>query len=217
MLRNWQIVQSKIQDVELSTLLAVLAYNFNVRSEASSFDRRIFSALVVALAKNNIGVESINVPKLKNSDVKNGFVERPNGVRIEPAENGGLHVKNNGVLVTTLWGHQAQVNQIAFSNAGDLMATSAKDNTIRIWNVYQINRLPLVITENELISNLTFSDDGCHIFYNVGKIDKTIRSQPLKMNEMAAKLCTVIKRNLTAGEWEFYVAGDLEYDPVCQK
>jgi WD40 repeat protein len=129
-----------------------------------------------------------------------------------------------GKTLRVLTGHSAQVNQIKFSHSGHLIATSGKDNTIRIWNLNQINQRPIVITESAEIERITFAPDDSQVMYalttfrgNDAKVENfDMKILPLNMRIMAQQLCEVLQRNLTKDEWEFYVGTDLDYESTCK-
>jgi WD40 repeat protein len=128
----------------------------------------------------------------------------PNGHYSVVAEQSGnlKFVTEDGTTVRILSEHRAQVDQIKFSHSGQLMATSGRDNAIRIWNLSQINQRPLVISHNDAIVKLEFSPDDEQIMYMLAKSD-VVRMQPLDMKIMASELCKVLTRNLTKDEWAF--------------
>lgn len=206
----------EIQDKELSAMLAILSLKFNTQHGGTAFNNKVYTALSSAL--NKYDQPSSNKAGLTpGDDTKNTSAVMPDGrYRVEAEQNGNIRfVSEGGVVVTTLAGHRAQVNQIRFNHGGGLMITAGNDNTIRIWNLKMLNMRPLVITENAAIGNLTVSTDDKQIMYVVAGSPKAIKAQWLDTNEMAAQLCKLLTRNLTKEEWATYVAADLEYENVC--
>lgn len=205
-----------VREKELSTLLSVQAFIFNSQHGGYQYDFRIYQSLYNALRNYNrsIGLkDSSAIPSLKANRTSNSFI-LSNGLTITPESSGDLRFSRNGVTTRVLYGHKAQVDHIALSSSG-LIVTSGKDNTIRVWNLSQINKRPIVITESETITALSFSSDGKEVLYSTRAQQLNVIS--LDMSEMAAELCKVITRNLTKEEWDIYVGGDLDYESACSK
>lgn len=212
----------EMQDKELSALLAVQAHNFSVSNNGYRFNAKIYNALFNALKKNGLYPNDSEVTKshLRNISDKPIFsAALPNGkFSVVADQNGNLKfVGEQGSIVRVLGGHRAQVDRITFSNSGSLMATSGKDNSIRIWNLGNINQRPMVITETDPISKLTFSPDDNQIMYMLGTQKATFSQLPLDMKLMATQLCNVLTRNLTVAEWSTFVSDDLTYEQTCTK
>lgn len=208
---------NEIRDPELSGLLVLVAYNFNTQYGGYSFNSRIYNAMFNYLKKYEHLPQNLKgyLPT-KNSTTFSSVL--PNSSkRIVAEQNGDLRiVTENGATIRILSGHTEQVNQIAFSHSG-LMATSGADSTIRVWNLSMINQRPIIIVENSVISDLTFSQDDSQLFYalTTSSGNPTIKMQPLDVKNIAAELCKVLKRNLTVEEWNVYVGSDLPYEQVC--
>lgn len=211
----------EIREKELASLLAVQAHNFNVNNGGYIYSSKIYDALLNALKKNDFVQNNSEEAKslLKNSAINKPIfsVLLPNSKRSVVAEqNGNLKfVNEDGITLSILSGHRAQVNQIKFSHSGMLIATSGLDNSIRIWNLRQLNERPIVITEMNTISNLNFSNDDTQLMYLLGGAE--VKTQSLDMNVMAAELCKILKRNLTKEEWSWHVGDDLAYESTCSK
>lgn len=195
------------EDKELSSLLAMLAYNFNTQSGNTPFHRRIYYALVNALKKNDLLSKDFTTDVSNIDNTKNTSTFLPNGrVKVIAEPNGNLRfINESGLTVRILGGHRAEVDQIRFSHDGKLMATSGKDNTIRIWNLTQLNLRPLVISDGVAISGLGFSNDDSGVMYTTASAPKTVIWQSINIEKMAAILCnSAISRNLTKEEWTVY-------------
>jgi WD40 repeat protein len=113
------------------------------------------------------------------------------------------------------------VNNISFSGSGQIMATASRDKTIKLWNLKELNRPPIIITlENEAKSTLFFPEDNlvlATLFTHgvTGKEDRsTISILPVTIERMAKEVCELVGTNLTAEEWSAIVP-DILYEPAC--
>lgn len=62
---------------------------------------------------------------------------------------------------TVRYGHEEQVNALAFSPDGQTLASASDDRTIRLWDMSQYRAVPEVLTAHtEKIRTLAFSPDG---------------------------------------------------------
>jgi WD40 repeat protein len=60
----------------------------------------------------------------------------------------------------TLQGHVANVNNVAFSPDGKLLASASTDNTIRLWNVSDGTLLHILQGHTRIVYGVAFSPDG---------------------------------------------------------
>jgi WD40 repeat protein len=157
----------------------------------------------------------------ENSLVSVAFLPRGDQVVIGDL-NGDLQIidYNNGQTIRTLSGHTSSVHQIKFSHSGKFMATSGKDNTIRVWNLKEPNKLPRLIMENTWLSDITFSPDDTQILSNgdwPGNKMFPIKVYPLEMEEMVTTLCSLLTRSFMLTEWEYFVGTDVPYERTCEQ
>ena len=78
-----------------------------------------------------------------------------------------------GKVAQKLDGHLDVVIAVAFSPKGDLLATSGKDKTIRIWNITDGKAIHVVKSLPAVVSELIFSPDSRRIviIYIGGKVE----------------------------------------------
>jgi WD40 repeat protein len=69
----------------------------------------------------------------------------------------------SGERVAVLKGHQMRVTRLAFNHAGNLLATTSWDGTIRLWD--PIQGLPLLVLADAATSQMQFSEDDHHLAY----------------------------------------------------
>jgi WD40 repeat protein len=176
--------------------------------------------------RNNYQMSTLRVG---NGLVLDAVAFSPDGSQIVIGTSGGVVYVYMGSTRSTLSGHTSSVEQIKFSHNGNFMATASKDKTIRIWNVKDPTKQPIVIKENDWVWTMAFTpnDDqlmaGMHSERSeiVGGGLKTfysIRAWPTNIERMKSILCDkYIKRNLTKEEWKVFVAdpADLKYEKTC--
>lgn len=130
-----------------------------------------------------------------------------------------------------LTGHTSMIEQIKFSHNGGFMATASKDKTVRLWNLKMLKEQPQVLSNNDWVWSMAFSPDdeqlmaGAHsttegVTRDAEGItrstkDYAIHAYPTKLTTMAGELCGYAKRNMSAEEWELFVAEDLPLETTC--
>jgi WD40 repeat protein len=116
----------------------------------------------------------------------------------------------DGQTVRSLPSYNSKITEIRFSHSGKMMATSSSDNAIRVWNLINITKWPVVIDKSS-VTSFVFSPDDSHI---ISATDNAVYIWPLQISEMANELCKLVSRNLTQEEWMMYV-GELKYEKTC--
>ncbi len=112
-----------------------------------------------------------------------------------------------------LRGHTAKVSSIVFSNDGKYMASSSYDGSVRLWNMGDLNTLPIVLDDhNTWATYAIFSNDDQYVF--TGDKVGNIRRYPLSVSRLIDGYCDYLKRTLTRDEWKNYVGEDIEYSPT---
>jgi WD40 repeat protein/energy-coupling factor transporter ATP-binding protein EcfA2 len=116
----------------------------------------------------------------------------------------------------SLFGHNRQITEIAFSNDDKQMASASMDKTVRVWNMVNLNTEPMVFNDyTTWVTALNFNADGTKLI--AGTKDKTIRYWFTDITKMSDYLCGKIKNNMSREEWKRYVAedDDIKYEKTC--
>jgi WD40 repeat protein len=111
-------------------------------------------------------------------------------------------------------GHNARIQDIAFSPDNTQLATCSYDGTIRIWNAYKLSESSVVITEHESWAlAIAFSPDGRWLLSAHDNGDIFYWSTQSKF--YAEQICSYVSRNFTDQEWDIYVGMDIDYQKTC--
>ena len=78
-----------------------------------------------------------------------------------------IHPDGSGDLLILVEGHGSVVTALAFSPAGDRLASGSWDGTIRLWNAADGSLHETLVSHPEKVPHLTWSVDGRFIAYNV--------------------------------------------------
>lgn len=194
----------KINAVKYSSANSKLYIAFN-NGKISSFDLSIsdFAPNQFAnVAESNWGEIAINS---KKKILAGGFGNNQGAVY--------LWNLDNGRLITVLRGHIAKITGIAFSENGNLMATSSYDGSVRLWHLDDLNTLPVVFDDHDSwATSVIFTNNGRSIVS--GGRNGKVRVFPVEISNMANEYCNFITRELTKEEWNSYVGEDIEYKPI---
>ncbi len=115
--------------------------------------------------------------------------------------------------ITVLQGQNARINDIQFSSDNKFIASASSDGTTQLWEMNNLNNQPIVFKDNDAwILKITFSKDSKYLFlgYSDGLIQKWATSPTLITDDIVPE----ISRNMTQGEWEKFVAKDIEYEKI---
>lgn len=122
-------------------------------------------------------------------------------------------IVENGAVRRKLTVH-SKINDITFSNLGNLMAVTDKSNAVRIWNLSNLNLWPLMINEKDKIGSVAFSSDGNDMMCATVDRQPSIHVWPLSSEAMAKGICKFLSRNMSTDEWDQYVGG-VPYEATC--
>ncbi|NOT73830.1 MAG: High-affnity carbon uptake protein Hat/HatR [Cyclobacteriaceae bacterium] len=121
-----------------------------------------------------------------------------------------------------LTGHEAHIEQIVFNNAGNFLATTSRDHSVRMWNWNKLSDNPIVMKDegqDYWVWSATFTPDDEQLMIGVHnnseKSSETIHVWPTKIETMANSLCGYVGRNMTREEWNNNVGEDLTYERTC--
>ncbi len=121
----------------------------------------------------------------------------------------------NDKIFRTLRGHTSRINALEFSHDGNFLATAGFDNKVQLWNMYNLNNLPIVMKENfsTYAWDVAFSDDDEYLI--VATQSGKIKKWPLRAEQMAKEMCSHVERNMTMEEWDRFVGNNIEFRNTC--
>lgn len=189
----------EVKDTELSTLLALQAYNFNLKYQGYQFENRIHQALLSAFKRNGLQPKELDLPSLTKNETKRAALQ-------------------DKILDRILFNSIFKAEVISFSQSGKYVAIACSDLVVRIWNLNALNQQPLIIRDSDKIKSISFSTNDLQlILYAQSKGSKSemTKTFPLDFAEIANELCTLTKRNLTTSEWYLFIAEDLPMEKTC--
>lgn len=113
-------------------------------------------------------------------------------------------------------GHEDEINTIAFSPNGNILASGSADNTVRLWQVREPQASPIVLSEHKAwVWSVMFSREGEQLLSAAS--DRTVLVWKAKPEALADLICKRVKRDLTAAEWNSYLGKELPYQCTCEK
>lgn len=117
-------------------------------------------------------------------------------------------------IVRVISGHQSAITDLDFSPDDSLLLTASRDRTVRLWDVHDTRKLPLMLDDHDdWVLAASFVPDGKKII--TGSKDNYIRLWPVEHKPLADRICRFISRNLTPAEWDEYVGGQFPYRKTC--
>jgi WD40 repeat protein/energy-coupling factor transporter ATP-binding protein EcfA2 len=159
--------------------------------------------------KNNKGLTAVGFTRDGKNVVIGDLAGLVRMITTDGAQRGG-----------PLSGHTSGIEQIVFNHAGTFMATASNDKTVRLWNLDDLKRQPMVLSGHaDWVRTAVYSADDEQLFAgmhsNAEKTEETIHAWPTKIETMSELLCQYLKRNLTEDDWETYVDVQLKYEKTC--
>lgn len=119
-------------------------------------------------------------------------------------------------LIRIISGHQSTVTDIQFSPTGDLLLTTSRDGTARVWDLNDSRKLPLILDDHgDWVFTGSFSPNGTQVITGGG--DEFIRTWPVDPSYFAFRICLLVNRSMTQDEWNEFVGEDLPYKQPCSK
>jgi hypothetical protein len=111
-------------------------------------------------------------------------------------------------------GHIGGIDDIEVSRQNNFMLSASKDKTVRVWNLAEITRQPIVLADHtNWVWSAAFSDDTEYIY--TADEDGAISVWPFSINKLGSQLCDELERNMSRTEWATYIGGDLLYEETC--
>jgi len=152
-----------------------------------------------------------------NGEGINALASNSRGTRLALGDKSGRIIiidPVSGRKLAQKKGHNARIQDIAYSPDNSQIATTSYDGTIRIWHANDLNEAPVVITEHESWAlAIAFSPDGRTLVSSSEKGE--IFYWSTRDRFMASQICSMVNRNFTDQEWDIYVGMDVDYQRTC--
>ncbi|WP_462248735.1 WD40 repeat domain-containing protein [Ekhidna sp.] len=114
-----------------------------------------------------------------------------------------------------IYGHQSTVTDIQFNPIGDLLLTTSRDGTARIWDLNDSRRLPIILDDHKAwVFTGSFDPSGKQVITGGG--DDYIRTWPVDPSFFAKRICELVSRNMTQDEWKEFVGINIPYQSSCE-
>ncbi|MCC5920668.1 MAG: hypothetical protein JJU23_08305 [Cyclobacteriaceae bacterium] len=113
-----------------------------------------------------------------------------------------------------LVGHNNRiVTDLVFHEPNNQLVSSSTDGTVRIWNLDDPDKFPIVIDESDSWV-VTISIDQTSDLIYAGCRDRIFRVYPLSAQTLSSSLTSFIERDITQEEWNRFVDPDIPFKPL---
>ncbi|MEQ9403932.1 MAG: hypothetical protein RIM99_10120 [Cyclobacteriaceae bacterium] len=110
--------------------------------------------------------------------------------------------------------HQSAITDISFSPDNELLLTTSRDRTARLWDLNDSRKLPVIFDDHgDWVLTGCFDPAGKQVI--TGSSDVFLRTWPVDPQVLADRICSLISRNLTREEWIEFVGPDIPYETTC--
>jgi len=115
--------------------------------------------------------------------------------------------------------HTSGIDNIIFNDDFSLVATTAWDKSVRIYNYKEffdnhsfVKGVINIATPEARARSLVFTHDNRLI---TGMSDKTVRLWITSPSRLASLICPIINRDMTPLEWSNYIGSEIPYEKTC--
>jgi WD40 repeat protein/CHAT domain-containing protein len=126
--------------------------------------------------------------------------------------NQSIEIWSLSPSIETVASFQGVLPPVAFSQDGEWFAASAGESQVQIVNLTVPDAIPVEINGISNAMALTFSTSGN--FLVTTEVDQTVRLHTWQASDIIETGCRLVKRNLSAREWERFLPG-IEKRPTC--
>ena len=126
----------------------------------------------------------------------------------------GFNNELNKEIEYQLVGHNNRIiTELIFNEPLNQLISSSTDGTVRIWNLGEPDRFPIVINEsNNWVKSISVDNYNSRIY--AGCRDRVFRAYPLSSNELVKDLYPFLKRDISPEEWKRYIGIDVPFESL---
>jgi hypothetical protein len=132
-----------------------------------------------------------------------------------------LDLNQKPCQILRLAGHTTGIDQIVFSSDYTLLATTAWDKEIKLYNYHEFfemgNSVRGVVNFNDIEArarSLIFTSDKKLV---ASMSDKTIRIWETSSEKLVSLICGILNRDMSVTEWEDIVGSEIPYEKTCNR
>lgn len=121
-----------------------------------------------------------------------------------------LEKKNEIQLV----GHNNRIiTELIFNEPLNQLVSASTDGTVRIWNLADPDRFPIVIDESKnWVKSISVDNYNARVY--AGCRDRVFRAYPLSSIELIKELQPFLQRDISPAEWKRYIGTDIPYQSL---
>lgn len=136
----------------------------------------------------------------------------------------GDHIGNlkilslNEQLETTkevqLMGHNNRIiTELIFNEPLHQLVSASTDGTVRIWNLEEPDRFPIVIDESKnWVKSISVDNYNAKVY--AGCRDRVFRAYPLSSEKLVKSLYPYLERDISPAEWRRYIGTDIPFESL---
>ena len=113
-----------------------------------------------------------------------------------------------------LVGHNNRIiTALIFNEPLKQLVSASTDGTVRIWNLSDPDRFPIVIDESKnWVKSISVANFNAKVY--AGCRDRVFRAYPLSSVELVKSLHPYLERDITPAEWRRYIGSDIPYESL---
>jgi len=125
---------------------------------------------------------------------------------------------DGSVAGASFLGHEGPINDLAFDESGDRLASASSDHSIQVWKLDQGASDPVILQDHtSWVYSVSFSNDAGRVLSSSN--DRTARLYNIDTADLADRVCSsVAGREISTAEWDRFVGADYnksEYASEC--